>query len=354
MYTKAALITDIHFGARGSSQYFLDRYKLFFENIFFPTLIKEEVKVILCLGDTWEDRKSINVNALSETRKMFFDKLEEYGIEFIAILGNHDVFYKNRNDINSMGIIESSYPNVRIIPEYDEILIGDKTFGMMSWVNNDNLASNLEIIKNTSTADYLLGHYEISGFEMTKGHLNEKGFSHDIFSKYEMVLSGHFHIKNKIGNIYYIGNPFQTNWDDFGADRGFHIFDSFTNKFNFFRNTYDTYNVLEYSDEIDIEEFDYSQYNSQIVKVLIHTIADLNQKNYQSFLEKLSSVTHEYSIIETGYTFVDSAEIVSLKSNSETIAEYVSSLNLENDLQKDVLELMHELHAEALSNRVSE
>lgn len=352
--SNLALITDIHFCIRNSSTYFASRYELFFKNIFFPTIVKSNVKTILILGDTFEDRKSVNVLGLHHARTMFFDVAKDLGIKIIAILGNHDVFFKNTNEIHSMSIINNEYDNVHLVYDYEEFKFGNKIFGMMSWVNNENLEENLKIIQSTSNANYLLSHLEISGFEMTKGHLNEKGFSMDIFSRFDMVLSGHFHIKNKIKNIYYIGNPFQTNWDDFGCDRGFHIYDTSKDEFEFIRNTYDTYNVLEYTDDIDLDEFDFNEYNSQIIKILIDTIADLNQSKYHKFLEKISETVHQYSILETGYTMIDSADVVSLKSNTETINEYVSSLNLEDDLHSDVLNIMHELHAEALSNRVSE
>ena len=149
---KYAIITDQHFCVRGSSQYFINQYRKFYSEVFFPKLDEENIKLIICLGDTWEDRKNININALKESRDMFFNELEKRDIKFVAILGNHDVFYRNTNNINSMDIIESSYKNVHIIEEYEEIKIGPKVFGFMSWVNNENLERNLERINTTSKA----------------------------------------------------------------------------------------------------------------------------------------------------------------------------------------------------------
>ena len=79
--SKIALITDIHFGVRNSSLYFISRQKLFFINIFFAYLDKHNIKTVLCLGDTFEDRKTINILALQECRKMFFDELKSRDIE---------------------------------------------------------------------------------------------------------------------------------------------------------------------------------------------------------------------------------------------------------------------------------
>lgn len=352
---KTAIITDIHFGCRGASSYFIERYDLFFKNIFIPYLIKNDVRTVLILGDTWEDRKNLNVNALMAARKMFFDKLSYHNIQVKAILGNHDVFYRNTNDVNSMDIIESSYDNVHVVDEYEEFTFGSKTFGLMSWVNNENLERNLKRIQDAN-ANYLLGHFEIKNFEMTKGNFADKGFEPSLFNKYDLVLSGHFHIKNKIGNIYYIGNPFQTNWDDFGSERGFHVYDDLTDEFIFIKNTYETYDVIAYTDDFILDEFDFKGCTGKIVKVLITKVSDIDQIKYNRFLELLLAEVHEYSIVEV----VDPSELlgkgsnVSIKSSKEMIKEYVDGLTVDDDVKKDVISILHDLHNVVLSLKMTD
>lgn len=353
--SKTAIITDIHFGCRGASAYFIERYKLFFENIFFPYLLDNNISKVLILGDTWEDRKNLNVNALTAAREMFFDKLLEYGIEVTAILGNHDVFYRNTNHVNSMDIIESSYSNIHVVEEYEEITIGSKTFGLMSWVNNENIQRNVERIEKANT-NYLLSHMEIKNFEMTKGNVADKGFEPSIFNKYDKVLSGHFHIMNEIGNIRYIGNPFQTNWDDYASDRGFHVYDSTADEFIFIKNTYETYDVIAYTDDFEIETFDFDACKGKIVKVLITKVSEIDQIKYNKFLELLLKEVHEYSIVEV----IDSSELlgktnsVSIKSSKEMINEYINGLTVDDHVKKDVISILHDLHNVILSLKMTD
>jgi DNA repair exonuclease SbcCD nuclease subunit len=354
--SKSIFITDIHFSVRGGSQYYIERYKLFFENIFFPYIDKHNIETVYCLGDTWEDRKNINVNALKETRKMFFDELEKRGVQFVAILGNHDVFFRNTNETNSMDIIESSYKNVRIIDEYEEIYIGHKRFGFMSWVNNENLERNLERIKSTSTADILCGHFEIVGFEMTKGNVADKGFEQSLFGRFELVLSGHFHIKNKIGHIYYIGNPFQTNWDDYNSDRGFHVYDHDTNTFEFIKNTYENFDVIIYDDAVNISTFNFDKYKDQKIKVLVNNVAGLKQASYLTFLENLNTKVFEYTVVEINdesALIEDSTTALNMKSNTEMIKEYVNGLTMEDTEKSEVINIMLDLYNEAINLRES-
>ena len=351
---KTAIITDIHFCIRNGSPYYAERYRLFFENIFFPYIDKHDIKTILCLGDTFEDRKNLNILGLKAAREMFFDEALKRDIKIISILGNHDVFYRNTNNINSMDIIESSYKNVYIVNEYEEFKFGNKIFGMMSWVNNENMERNLERIKSTSNADFLLMHAEIVGFEMTKGNVADKGFEQSLFGRFELVLSGHFHIKNKIGHIYYIGNPFQTNWDDYNSDRGFHVYDHDTNTFEFIKNTYENFDVIIYDDAVNISTFNFDKYKDQKIKVLVNNVAGLKQASYLTFLENLNTKVFEYTVVEINdesALIEDSTTALNMKSNTEMIKEYVNGLTMEDTEKSEVINIMLDLYNEAINLR---
>lgn len=353
---KTAIITDIHFCIRNGSPYYAERYRLFFENIFFPYIDKHNIKTILCLGDTFEDRKNLNILGLKAAREMFFDEALKRDIKIISILGNHDVFFRNTNETNSMDIIESSYKNVYIVNEYEEFKFGNKIFGMMSWVNNENLDRNLERIKSTSNADFLLMHAEIVGFEMTKGNVADKGFEQSLFGRFELVLSGHFHIKNKIGHIYYIGNPFQTNWDDYNSDRGFHVYDHDTNTFEFIKNTYENFDVIIYDDAVNISTFNFDKYKGQKIKVLVNNVAGLKQASYLTFLENLNTKVFEYTVVEINdesALIEDSTTALNMKSNTEMIKEYVNGLTMEDTEKSEVINIMLDLYNEAINLRES-
>ena len=62
---KVAIITDQHFGARKNSKLFHDYFLNFYENVFFPSLEKEGISVVVDLGDTFDSRKGIDFAALA-------------------------------------------------------------------------------------------------------------------------------------------------------------------------------------------------------------------------------------------------------------------------------------------------
>ena len=55
--SKVLLITDQHFGVRNDNQYYLERYRLFYENIVLPYIDKHGITEIINLGDTFDRRK---------------------------------------------------------------------------------------------------------------------------------------------------------------------------------------------------------------------------------------------------------------------------------------------------------
>ena len=99
---KVALVTDTHFGARSDHLAFDSYFAKFYDDFFFPYLEKEGIKTICHLGDVFDRRKYINYNTLQSCKKYFFNQARDLGIEINMIPGNHDTYYKNTNEVNSM------------------------------------------------------------------------------------------------------------------------------------------------------------------------------------------------------------------------------------------------------------
>ena len=288
--TKIAIITDIHFHAR-NSQYFHDNLFMFLENTFFPYLEENAIKTVLILGDTFDKRKNVDFNNLHDVRQRFFDRLENLGIEVKIIYGNHDVYFKNTNDVNSIDLLLGGYKNIEIVDTHKVFEFDELKIGMISWINPSNLIESLNWIKTVSV-DVLCGHFEINGFEMVKGHTCENGLKAYIFDRFEKVISGHFHVISDDGRIHYIGNPNQTSWGDYGLDKGFHVLDTTTRELTLIKNEFHCYEKFEFTDDsIDIVKFDYEVFRNKIVRLY----ADLSnltlKRKLDLFLDKVQEVS---------------------------------------------------------------
>ena len=84
-----AIINDTHFGIRNDSVYFLDKCLNYFESVFFPYIVDNNITEIIHLGDFFDRRKYINFNTLTQVRKRFLEKIP-HSVNFRIIIGNHD------------------------------------------------------------------------------------------------------------------------------------------------------------------------------------------------------------------------------------------------------------------------
>ena len=171
---KIALITDQHLDGRKGNLAFWNYFQRFYDEIFFPTLEKKGVRTIIDLGDTFDNRKSMDYNTFNRIDNHYFQRLKPYNVHMI--LGNHCTYYKNTNKINSPELLLEKYANIRVYSEPTEILMGKKVFLMMPWINSGNKEECLRLIAN-SEADIMCGHLECDGFEVTPGMKFEGGFN---------------------------------------------------------------------------------------------------------------------------------------------------------------------------------
>ena len=145
--TKVAIITDQHFGARNDSSHFLEYYERFYRDTFFPILDENGIDTVLILGDTFDRRKYINFFTLKRAREMFFDKLYAKGIQVHMLAGNHDTYFKNTNNVNSVHLLLQEYNNINVIDSPTNIEVYNTKICMIPWICADNYNESLKVIE---------------------------------------------------------------------------------------------------------------------------------------------------------------------------------------------------------------
>jgi predicted phosphodiesterase len=291
---KIALITDTHFGARSDSQQFDAYFKKFYDDVFFPELEKRKISQIIHLGDCFDRRKYINFNSLSNCKKYFFEQVESRGIDMDMIIGNHDTFYKNTNDVNSPSLLLGEYPSIRTYDKAQVVNYDGLKILLMPWICTDNYEHTTKMIEG-KVATVCFGHLELAGFIMYKGqdaHLGHDGFDPALFKDFKLVCSGHFHHKHGRGNVQYLGNPYQLFWNDFEDDRGFHIFDTKTLDLEFIKNPNTIFEKYYYDDEKeDPLSIDITKFNSKLIKIIV-----VNKKDFYKFDKFVEAIYKENPI----------------------------------------------------------
>lgn len=349
---KIGILTDTHAGARGDNTSLLKYQEKFFEEIFFPVIDKEKIDILFHLGDGMDHRKFTNHYVFEEWNRFFFGPLVKKQIKLFYIIGNHDTYFKNSNKVNSPNLFLSKYPNIEIFSEPTEIdLFGLKVL-IVPWICQETEKQSFNLIEKTS-ATVLFGHLELKGFEMYKNLYHFEGIEENIFEKFDVVASGHFHHKSRRNNIWYLGSTYEMSWADFDDDRGFHIFETDTKKFEYIKNPLKLFHKIFYDDKAfslnEIMDIDIEQYKDCYVKLIIK-----NKENpfwYDTFIDKLDKagmsdlqIVDDHMNLNTG----SDSEIFDKAEDIQTILKnYVSQIDYED---KDKLfGFMQSLYNEAVN-----
>ena len=216
MFKKAAVFTDIHFGLKGNSKVHNQDCEDFIDWYIDQAKANGCETGIFC-GDWHHNRNSLNLTTMDATIRSM-EKLGAAFDQFFFFDGNHDLYYKDKRDVNSTAFAKH-IPGITFVDEITTIedvtivpwLVGDE------WKKLRNLKSK-----------YIFGHFELPSFYMNAmvqmpdhGELRAEDFQHQSY-----VFSGHFHKRQQQGVVHYLGNAFPHNyadaWDD---DRGMMILD---------------------------------------------------------------------------------------------------------------------------------
>jgi DNA repair exonuclease SbcCD nuclease subunit len=283
---KIALITDTHAGVRNDNPAFHDKSKIFYDNIFFPKIRNEGIDTVFHLGDIVDKRKFINFNSAHRLRTDFLQPMENMGLSVHFIAGNHDCTFKSTNEVNALEeLIEGKYKNFYTISNMTACNRFNK-LGIMfiPWICDDNRNAIFKNIEVTN-ATVVFGHLELKGFEMQRGLFASSGDDYRLFSKFDLVCSGHFHHKSSLDNIHYLGAHMEFTWADYNDPRGFHIFDTDTLELEFIQNPYRMFKKVYYDDSGD----DLPEVEEDLAGCFVRVVVvnKTNVFNFEKFYDKI-------------------------------------------------------------------
>jgi hypothetical protein len=160
-------------------------------------------------GDWHNNRAAINIVTLNYS----LTALELLGKAFDRVFfipGNHDLYYRDKRDIQSAEWARH-IPNIEIINDFYK----EGDVSIVPWLVGDDHKKLGKI-----SAKYMFGHLELPHFYMNAmvampdtGEIKEGAFN-----GVEKVFTGHFHKRQTRGNITYMGNCFPHNYADAGDD----------------------------------------------------------------------------------------------------------------------------------------
>lgn len=288
---KIAMITDTHWGVRNDNVAFLDNSKLFLDTTFFPYLDKNSIDTVIHLGDLVDRRKYININTARRLREDFLEPLAQRGCDVHIIAGNHDTYFKNTNSVNALNeLVAGSYSFKIYSEQATEVIFDGTKILFVPWICDENRKQTIKTLQETES-QIVMGHLEISGFEMHKGSIVSHGDDRNIFSRFDLVMSGHYHHRSSDGTIFYLGSHAEFTWSDYNDPRGFHIFDTETREIKFVENPHKIFKKIWYNDSDENfinKKIDYNEYRNCMIKVVVQEKNNLYW--FDKFIENIENV----------------------------------------------------------------
>jgi DNA repair exonuclease SbcCD nuclease subunit len=353
---KIAILNDTHWGARNDNAAIGEHIIKFHREVFFPYLKEHGIDTVFHLGDLTDRRKYINFVTAKNMEENFFKICNEEGIKLYVIAGNHDTYFKNTNEVNSLRQLynNSAYDNIELYWDKPIELDMDGCKIMLApWICAENYDESMQAMADTQ-AQILMGHFEITGYEMDKGHICDHGMDRNVFSKFDSVYSGHFHQPSSHGNITYLGAQYEMTWADEGQKRGFNVFDTDTRTMTHVPNPYRQFHKILYDDADmtieDVANLDTSGLTNTFIKVIVRN--KTNPYIFDLFLDRLQqSQAADIKVVEDHQNLdvIDEEELLDEAQDTMTILkQYVHNLEFKGDKAK-VEGFLRELYNEAIN-----
>lgn len=221
---------DIHWGRRNSSEVHNKDCSMFIEWLAKQAIIQKADHIIF-MGDWFETRSSINVQTLTHAHNAL-EMLNNLDLPIFMIVGNHDCYFKNSRAVHSL-IAYNQFSNITVIDDFTPVdNIGDGVL-LVPYAFHAEYETSL---KNPAFFKYKtwFGHFEFMGFVITgQNHKMLTGPNPAEFVG-PQIFSGHFHKRQTMGNVTYIGNTFPMDYSDAGdIARGCMMYDHVSHTFDF-------------------------------------------------------------------------------------------------------------------------
>lgn len=349
---RIGVVTDVHIGAKNDSVQFANYQLKFFEDEFFVKLKTNKIDTVICCGDLFDRRKFTNHVVLDMWIKRFFDYMQANDITFHLVLGNHDLALRNSLSINAPKLFLSHYKNVIIYDVPTDVCFDGTDIALLPWICSENYDTAMSFIQQTKS-QILFGHLELANFQMHKGQVHNEGMDAKLFSQFETVYSGHYHHRNTVGNITYLGCPMEFTWIDYGDSKGYHIFDTKKREVEFFKNPYTLFNKIVYDDKDEPDTYwkniEVASLEQTFVKIMVVNKTDPYQ--FDRFLDRCFNANFADLKIIEDLSELDSDSVddddISFEDTMTISDSYIDAIDVTGDKTK-LKTLMKSLYVEAL------
>jgi DNA repair exonuclease SbcCD nuclease subunit len=218
--SRIHLVGDLHLGLRNNSIEWLEITKSYLHELLTDDSIDPNGDILILEGDVFHSRESVNIRIQNEAFEIFTLLAKKFKRGVFIILGNHDTYYKDKNEVHSLKSIGNLASNIHVFENPESLTINDKhNFLMLPWVEDIAKLNNV-IADHKTLCQYIICHADIKSFNFNKWVKVEHGLDPGSLADYKRVYSGHIHHRQEKDNILYTGAPYQMDRGDIGNTKG--------------------------------------------------------------------------------------------------------------------------------------
>tara|TARA_Y100000310_G_C20702883_1_gene831615 strand:+ start:5494 stop:6546 length:1053 start_codon:yes stop_codon:yes gene_type:complete len=327
--SKVCCISDIHIGVHQNSILWLD-IATNWAKWLREELNKKDISDIIISGDFFHYRDEIAVNTIhfvTDILKIW----EDFNI--IMLVGNHDAYYKDRSDVNSLSILKG-WKNITVISKLETEILFNKHVTFCPW------GTRLEDIPDS---DIIFGHFEIQTFKQNAFKICAEGMTtKNLLTKSPLTISGHFHLREERvydnGKILYLGNPFQMDFGDVDSIKGYYILDIPSSEYEFTENRLSPkHKKIQLSELVKIGDITpdvRENFKNNFIKFIIDM--NISPDDVDALLRKLTplnplNINVDYAINFNKYQIDEDVRTDFTGIDIKTaISEFISMLDIQN------------------------
>ncbi len=177
---------------------------------------------IAFLGDFWDLRYRLVVKLLNAVRDELFQWSKD-GLDSRYLPGNHDqIDIAGRNALEVLGEI----PGVRV---YNEPVADADGVWIPYRKRREDLAEAISLFRkvgaNPQGKRVLFSHHGAQGAFQNDRRKDTDGLPLTFFQGFDRILMGHYHKRQILGSVIYVGSPRQVTAHEAGQPKGFALWD---------------------------------------------------------------------------------------------------------------------------------
>jgi DNA repair exonuclease SbcCD nuclease subunit len=364
---KIFLVGDLHLGIRNNSVEWADIQKEFLLEVLPNTAAENgfnpETDILILEGDIFHSRESINVRIQNDSMEIFENLAKVFKRGVFIILGNHDVYYKDSNQVNSVRHLKHLAENIHVFESPEVLTInGTENWLMLPWVEDTKTLGN-HVADYAQMCKRIVCHADIKGLKFNRWTKVEHGLEVTALSQYDRVYSGHIHHRQEQGNILYTGTPYQMDRGDRGNTKGYYIIDAKDNYKETFIENQVSPNYVKY-DICELLDMNIKELTSLLSNNFVDVMIEINMSNkipISQFLSVLEQVKYRKVEFFT-YTSSDSSNEITtelsldLSSSDkfdvfEIFKTYLNSKQYSQSIKKDLVTKFFEIQERAKNEK---